>query len=160
MRKITFYYLFDTLRKYALTLFPQPPQVWIRSQRETWDSGCTVNMKSWIITPLRIYFLRRKRYQVRSNTLNSKHTPSPLSLREKPSLHLDLSCRSTHPLPVYDQTQHPHTQKTTSVRLGAEICQGRLGKQRDGSKFVPDFKYRNNERLLKPAKMNHFFLTL
>lgn len=94
-----------------------------------------------------------------------KHAKTPNilhlhSLREKPSLHLDLSCRSTHPLPVYDQTQHPHTQKTTSVRLGAEICQGRLGKQKDGSKFVPDLKYRNNERLLRPAKVNHFFLTL
>lgn len=66
------------------------------------------------------------------------------------------------PTPLQFMTKHstPTPKKTTSVRLGAEICQGRLGKQKDGSKFVPDLKYRNNERLLKPAKVNHFFLTL
>lgn len=77
--KSHFYYLTDTLRKYALTLFPQPPEVWIRSQRETRDSGCTENMKSWIITRLRTYFFRHKRYQVHLNRLNSKHTSSTLS---------------------------------------------------------------------------------
>lgn len=42
----------------------------------------------------------------------------------KPSLHLDISCRSTHPQPYLWQNAAPPHPKAPFVRLGAETCQG------------------------------------